>query len=1006
METKFGEKLPDLCGSAVPDMNAVGKRSMEWDLNDWRWDGDLFVAASQNPASSDCRSRQFLPVGTDIPVKRGESKNFFSGSNGVNLGDDRGKKDLEERRRYIGFDEQLNGEADSLNLKLGGQTFPVVEKDKEKVREREREREVGDKLEDKTGKKIKVSGSSSSRAVCQVEDCKADLSDAKDYHRRHKVCEAHSKATRALVGNIMQRFCQQCSRFHLLQEFDEGKRSCRRRLAGHNKRRRKTHPETGLNAIGSNAEQDSNYLLIRLLRILTNMHSSGSDQTRDQDVLLHLLRDLASLAGSTNEINPVGTLPLSQDLQEMKTTMGTSLRDSDRPSGAAVAIDSSSLTQRDTRTDNQDRIAKYASASKQTDFLFPEKASSSVKAKAKLKNIDLNNAYDGSEDFMEDQPDNAVPENLGNGSTVVPLWQCKNSQQSSPPQNSGNSASTPSHSPSTSSGETQSRTDRIVFKLFGKDPSEFPLVIRKQIIDWLSSSPMDIESYIRPGCVVLTIYASMDVTTWEELYYNLNFCLRRLLDSSQDSFWRTGWIYARVQDHATFAYNGQVVVGTPLPLKIHGSCRISSITPLAVSISEAARFVVKGFNLSLSTSRVFCALEGQYLLHESCADVTRAELSVEHEEIESLSFSCAIPQVLGRGFIEVVEDHGLSSSFFPFIVAEKDVCSDICNLESIIEVSEVSCENGNKLEARKRALDFMHEMGWLLHKSSLLSRLEEIKGDVNLFPFKRFRWLMEFSIDQDWCAVVKKLLDILSDGIVDAGQYASISVALQDIGPLHLAVRKNSRPMVEFLLAYQPKGALDETGAKQKQVLFRPDTVGPGGLTPLHVAASLDGCESMVDALTEDPGPGSVGIEAWKSAQDRMGLTPHDYACLRGHYTYVQLVQRKVNQRLQQKQQPGNGQQVVVVDIPVSHEKIGSGSGSVFQVAKRLHMQCRQCEEKLAYGRVPRRARGVSIYRPAMLSMVAIAAVCVCAALLFKSSPEVLYSCRPFRWELLKYGSE
>lgn len=32
-------------------------------------------------------------------------------------------------------------------------------------------------------------------------------------------------------------------RFHPLSEFDEGKRSCRRRLAGHNRRRRKTQPE-------------------------------------------------------------------------------------------------------------------------------------------------------------------------------------------------------------------------------------------------------------------------------------------------------------------------------------------------------------------------------------------------------------------------------------------------------------------------------------------------------------------------------------------------------------------------------------------------------------------------------------------------------------------------------------------------------------------------------------------------------------------------------------------
>jgi hypothetical protein len=32
-------------------------------------------------------------------------------------------------------------------------------------------------------------------------------------------------------------------RFHPLPEFDEGKRSCRRRLEGHNRRRRKTQPD-------------------------------------------------------------------------------------------------------------------------------------------------------------------------------------------------------------------------------------------------------------------------------------------------------------------------------------------------------------------------------------------------------------------------------------------------------------------------------------------------------------------------------------------------------------------------------------------------------------------------------------------------------------------------------------------------------------------------------------------------------------------------------------------
>jgi len=47
---------------------------------------------------------------------------------------------------------------------------------------------------------------------CQVEGCHAELAGAKDYHRRHKVCAAHSKAPRVVVLGAEQRFCQQCSR--------------------------------------------------------------------------------------------------------------------------------------------------------------------------------------------------------------------------------------------------------------------------------------------------------------------------------------------------------------------------------------------------------------------------------------------------------------------------------------------------------------------------------------------------------------------------------------------------------------------------------------------------------------------------------------------------------------------------------------------------------------------------------------------------------------------------
>ncbi|GJM90358.1 hypothetical protein PR202_ga06630 [Eleusine coracana subsp. coracana] len=77
---------------------------------------------------------------------------------------------------------------------------------------------------------------------CQAEGCKADLSAAKHYHRRHKVCEYHAKAAAVAAAGKQQRFCQQCSRyicFMCLPTSMTPKRSCRKRLTEHNRRRRK-----------------------------------------------------------------------------------------------------------------------------------------------------------------------------------------------------------------------------------------------------------------------------------------------------------------------------------------------------------------------------------------------------------------------------------------------------------------------------------------------------------------------------------------------------------------------------------------------------------------------------------------------------------------------------------------------------------------------------------------------------------------------------------------------
>lgn len=144
-------------------------------------------------------------------------------------------------------------------------------------------------------------------------------------------------------------------------------------------------------------------------------------------------------------------------------------------------------------------------------------------------------------------------------------------------------------------------------------------------------------------------------------------------------------------------------------------------------------------------------------------------------------------------------------------------------------------------------------------------------------------------------------------------------------------------------------------------------------------------------------------MEAWKSARDSTSSTPEDYARLRGHYAYIHLVQKKINKRQTAAH--------VVVEIPnngteSSTNQKPNGSSVTFEIAKaeerRIQGQCKLCDQKLSC----RAAVGRSlVYRPAMLSMVAIAAVCVCVALMFKSSPEVLYVFQPFRWESLEFGT-
>lgn len=130
------------------------------------------------------------------------------------------------------------------------------------------------------------------------------------------------------------------------------------------------------------------------------------------------------------------------------------------------------------------------------------------------------------------------------------------------------------------------------------------------------------------------------------------------------------------------------------------------------------------------------------------------------------------------------------------------------------------------------------------------SKSQQIEFHTEVFTPTRFRWLVSFAVNREWCAVVKKLLDVMFHGSIDLDDQTPSEFALgEDL--LHTAVRKKSKPLVELLLRYRTEAALKEK--TPPGFLFRPDMMGPSNITPLHVAATISEAEGVLDALTNDP---------------------------------------------------------------------------------------------------------------------------------------------------------
>lgn len=192
-------------------------RRDEWRTKSWDWDSVAFTAQRANgPTGATGEPGWDMPrTGVNGDYRKDSEVNFRgtgtpeANHQVIQIDDDdetelRGQTffgretpspPLNEANPYNRGDDSPEDDG-PLSLKLGGNVYEYLEENG--VR---------------NGKHGRSSSPQSQLPTCQVDGCTADLSKAKDYHRRHKVCEMHSKAGKVLVGRVMQRFCQQCSRY-------------------------------------------------------------------------------------------------------------------------------------------------------------------------------------------------------------------------------------------------------------------------------------------------------------------------------------------------------------------------------------------------------------------------------------------------------------------------------------------------------------------------------------------------------------------------------------------------------------------------------------------------------------------------------------------------------------------------------------------------------------------------------------------------------------------------
>ncbi|GLJ42867.1 hypothetical protein SUGI_0888580 [Cryptomeria japonica] len=597
---------------------------------------------------------------------------------------------------------------------------------------------------------------------CQVPSCESDISHLKGYHRRHRVCLSCVNAATVVLDDVPQRYCQQCGKFHLLPDFDEGKRSCRRKLERHNTRRRRKPAGDKASVQGrtsrtksplQNADAEP-YIYATSAQESKSLSSLGTGEKQASSV---------SEEFQISEVEQPYKDRSCVDIVELRSADDNKVSNSARPVIVPIELEGTLVP------DSDRGCGEYLNDGERK-FIENNQASP-------LKMLV------GS----QDRDDSTYTE--FNEHSYTGLLTDENSHKdkllhSSSGWNQRDKGTGPSRSSLSSTGQEKNLpytsvcpTGRISFKLYDWNPAEFPRRLRQQILQWLANMPIELEGYIRPGCTILTCFIALPQCMWEKLSADATSYICSLLSGSESILSGRGNMLVYLNNIVMQIENGEAsVVNTKINQRVP---QLYSVHPVFIEAGQPIEIVACGKNLFQSKFRFLISFGGSYLHHHSCEAIPLQKENSNFRRKENTFYasnheSCKIfipstdSRLFGPAFIEVENEAGISN-FIPILIGDKQICSEFQFLEQELMKCRICYGNGSEdvaitspsfdmhksnLVKRQSILDLLLDIAWVIKDPEP----EEIEIQVNHAHLQRLNHLFSFLIDGQFLSVMDRLL--------------------------------------------------------------------------------------------------------------------------------------------------------------------------------------------------------------------------------------------------------